>query len=73
MELERLADPHLVRNAELAEGDLARHGSLVGLRVELHPELTRAVRLGEEVSVRLDAVGEDDGATQVTGRVEAIR
>ena len=72
VEVERLADTDLVRNAQLTEGDLAWHGARVGNRVELHSEAACAVRFGENVSVRLDAVREHHGATQHARGIEAV-
>jgi hypothetical protein len=70
--LERLADLHAVGQAQLAQRHLGRGWAAVGNGEEAHPVGARAVGLGEDVAVGLHAVGEQHGALQVPGRVEAV-
>ena len=72
VDVERLADAHLLGHAEIAERDLARHRPVVRDGEDLHAEVARAIRLGEQIAVGLHAVGEDHGAPQVPGRVQAV-
>src|SRR5262245_5028058 len=39
---------------------------------DLHPKLSRAIRLCEHVAVGLHAVGKDDRATEIAGRGETV-
>ena len=72
MEVERLADAHLLREAEIAERDLTGDGPVVRDREDLHPERSSAVRLGEDVAIGLDAIREHDRAAQVARRIEPV-
>ncbi len=73
VDVEGLALVDVVGQAQLAHGDLARHGAGVGDGEELDAVEARAVGLGEQVAVGLHAVGEDHGAAQVPFGVEAVR
>jgi hypothetical protein len=71
--LERLAHLDAIGDAQPLDGDLAWNRTAVRHGEELHAELLRAGRLGQQIAVRLDAVGVDDRVTQVPGRKEPVR
>ncbi len=73
VKVECLLLAHLVRDAQLAHRHLARHRALGRDDEHLDPEARRAVRLRQQVSIRLDSVREDHSVTQIALGIEPVR